>query len=54
MKNMKTTKELAELFNVSTQTIWRWRVQGLPHMKINSQNIRYDLEEVMSWLKGKK
>jgi hypothetical protein len=47
-----TTKELAEHFKVTTQTIWRWRVKGMPHIKLNAQNCRYELPAVMEWIKG--
>ncbi len=50
MNKMVSTKELAEMFNVTAQTIWRWRVRGMPHIKINSTLIRYNLDEVMDWI----
>jgi hypothetical protein len=46
-----TTKELAEHFKVTTQTIWRWRNKGLPYIKLNTQNFRYELNKVMEWVK---
>jgi phage terminase Nu1 subunit (DNA packaging protein) len=53
MPELKTTKEIAELFKVTVQTVWRWRVQGLPHIKINSQTIRYNIDEVNEWIENK-
>jgi predicted DNA-binding transcriptional regulator AlpA len=50
MSELLTTRELADYFKVTTQTIWRWRDKGMPHIKLNSQNIRYDLVKVNKWI----
>ena len=47
-----TTKELAEFLNVTVQTIWRYRVDGMPYIKLG-RVCRYELDEVMKWLKDK-
>jgi excisionase family DNA binding protein len=52
MDNLKTTEEIAEILKVSTQTIWRWRVKGMPYIKINSRTFRYNLDDIMEWLKA--
>jgi len=47
------TADLCEFFGVSRQAIYRWRKDGCPS-KINSGRfIRYDLEEVILWLKNR-
>lgn len=48
------TKEVAEFLNVSEVTIVRWRRIGLPYDKIGYNTCRYNLEEVMQWVKNKK
>jgi phage terminase Nu1 subunit (DNA packaging protein) len=53
MANLLTTKEIADIFKVTVQTVWRWRVAGLPHIKINSQTIRYNLDDVIEWMEEK-
>ena len=44
-----TTRDLTEYFGVTTQTVFNWRQEGLPHLKLGNR-MRYDLEEVLKWL----
>ena len=54
MKNeLLTTIELAEVLNVSRQTIFNWRKEGMPFYKINKA-VRFDLVEIKEWLQTKK
>jgi excisionase family DNA binding protein len=53
LKKLLTTKELAELLKVTTVTIWRWRDNGLPFIKIG-RSIRFDFDEVMKWIRANK
>jgi hypothetical protein len=50
-----TFEKLCEELNINVNrvTAWRWRKEGMPHIKIGNQ-IRYDKEEVIRWLKGKR
>jgi excisionase family DNA binding protein len=50
-----TLKELCKELNIKADrtTAWRWRKQGMPYIKIGNQ-IRYDKEEVIRWLREKK
>lgn len=52
-KELLTTIELAEVLNISRQTIFRWRKEGMPFYKI-SKSVRFDLEEIREWLQTKK
>ena len=45
-----TTEELAEKLKVSRQTVWLWRKQGLPALKIG-RSIRFNAIEVDEWIK---
>lgn len=47
-----TTKELAEMLQVSSRTIMRWMKFGLPHIKIE-RTTRFDQDSVSEWLSSK-
>jgi transposase-like protein len=49
-----TLEELLKELNIRADrtTAWRWRKEGMPHIKIGNQ-IRYNKEEVLEWLKNK-
>jgi excisionase family DNA binding protein len=49
-----TLEELCQELNIKANrtTAWRWRKDGMPCIKIGNQ-IRYDKEEVVKWLKEK-
>jgi excisionase family DNA binding protein len=52
MNNLLTAQELAEILKVNEQTIYRWAREGkLPRVKIGS-SIRFDREQVRSWLEA--
>lgn len=53
MNKLITTKEMKEIYGVCTQTLMRWRQAGLPHVKLNERNFRYDLQEVKEWFENK-
>ncbi len=44
-----TQKELCNLLKVDDVFLWRCRKKGLPHLKIGSRLIRYDLDAVLKW-----
>lgn len=45
-----TTAQLANYFNLSTATINRWRLDGMPAIGYNTRLFRYKLTEVKAWL----
>lgn len=55
-KKLVSTKELAEILGVHIQTIYNWANDGMPRMKLGYNVLRYDVDEVLEWLKmvGKK
>lgn len=42
---------LAEAVRVSPRTIDNWTRNGLPHLKLSPRMIRFDLGEVLSWMR---
>lgn len=51
---MLTKIELAEHLKVSKRTIERAMDNGMPYYKLNDHTVRFELEEVKSWMKGEK
>lgn len=51
-RKLITTDELSEFLQVTNQTIYRWRKEGLPFKQIG-RSIRFNLEEVLEWIDGK-
>lgn len=50
--DLVTTKELQEKLKVTAVTIWRWRNEGMPFIKLNN-SIRFEESRVIEWLKQK-
>lgn len=50
---MLTRNELAELLKVHVNTIDRYVKKGMPVIKVTGA-VRFDLDDVMAWLKGEK
>lgn len=53
MKELMTSQEVADYFKVTMQTVYKWRKEGVPSIRIGHQ-YRYDLDKVMEWLKKRK
>ena len=45
-------KVLAQHFSVSETTVKRWRVQGLPCMKVG-RSVRFRVSEAEAWVQAK-
>lgn len=52
MKEMIDTNQLAAELNVTRQTIYNWRNEGLPYHRLYHM-VRFDLKEVVDWLELK-
>lgn len=54
MERFITKKELASLFSVSTRTVERWCLRGLPHLIIgeNGNGRRFKSSSVEKWLEA--
>lgn len=53
MDNILTIKELCEKLKFSRETIYKWRKQGMPSIKVN-RAVRFNETDVMEWLNTKK
>lgn len=52
MAKLLTTEQLSEQLQVTTQSIYNFKKQGMPFIKVGSVN-RYDYEAVLKWMKEK-
>lgn len=50
-KRLLNRKQLAEAIGVHPRTILNYRKTGLPCIRISPKVTKYDLEEVVQWLK---
>lgn len=46
-----TEKDLCDFLGVTRQTLVVLRKQGLPYFLLGSKLIRYDMQEVLEWLR---
>lgn len=44
-----STMELAKTLQVTIQSIYLWRAQGCPHIKLGEKTYRYNLQDVIDW-----
>ena len=49
MKNLMDTPQLAEYLSINKHTVYVWRNQGMPNIKVGSQ-YRYNIDDVLKWL----
>lgn len=49
--NVVTEKELCEILSVTRQTLVALRKRGMPCFLLGTKLVRYDLQEVLDWLK---
>lgn len=48
-KNLITAQELADVLNLSVETIWRYtRTNKIPYVKLGARQYRYNLDDVIS------
>ena len=52
MSILLTTDQLAEYLQVTNQSIYNYKKQGMPYVKVGS-NYRYEVEKVLNWMKEK-
>ena len=48
MGKLLRDKEVCRRLKVSSITLYRWRKQGMPHIKAGKQ-IRYDINSILNW-----
>ena len=49
MEELLTQKELADYLKVTEMTLYRWRKEGMPYIRVGKQ-VRYEKEAVLIWL----
>jgi predicted DNA-binding transcriptional regulator AlpA len=47
-----TTKQMQEELQVCPVTLWSYRRQGMPYLLLGGRSVRYNLSDVMEWLKA--
>jgi len=48
-----TPRELLSHFKIHPDTLRRWRKEGMPHVRLSPQTVRYDLLAVRDWLQAR-
>lgn len=48
--NLITTKDLCVKLNVTRQSIYLWRKEGMPVVIASKKTIRYNWDDVKAWL----
>ncbi len=49
-----TYRELAEYLNIPIGTLYAWVCQGtIPHIRISSRTVRFDLAQIDAWLRDR-
>lgn len=52
---MVKARDIAEMANVSLQTVLKWAREGkIPHHRISARCLRFSIEEVNHWLQQKR
>lgn len=51
LERMVSTKKLADILDVTEQTIYNYGRQGMPRHKLGYNTVKYDVVEVLEWLK---
>ena len=52
-KVLVNTKFLANMYNVTAETIRLWRNIGLPYYQYGPKTLRYDVDKVSEWMEQK-
>lgn len=52
MSKYLTTEELEEMLQVTRQTIFSWRKEGMPYLKLG-RAVRFELDKVTEWIEKK-
>ena len=51
---MNKAHEVIKRFNISNQTLYNWRKEGMPCEKRKTGQYEYDVEKIEEWLKDNK
>ena len=48
MDNLTPEPEIMDCFQISRSTLWKWRKEGLPSVKIG-RKVYYSIDALVSW-----
>ena len=54
MNGLVTTRELCNILKVSRQAVYKWRLAGCPTVVQSGNMCRYNYDEVVEWLNGRR
>ena len=54
MKDLLTTRQLCEKLSVTRQAVYKWRKAGCPTVVNSGKMCRYNYDEVVEWLNGRR
>ena len=54
MQNLMTERQMCEFLCVKPLSLYRFRQQGMPYIRLSYKLIRYDLDAVLEWLKSER
>lgn len=53
VKRLLNKQELADELQITIKTLYKFKNQGMPCIKISHNIVRYELEEVITWFKNR-
>ncbi|WP_340394798.1 hypothetical protein [Paenibacillus sp. FSL E2-0177] len=54
MESLVSSKVVCEKYSISKRTLCRWKLEGLPSVKLSYNMVRYQLKEVAKWIEANK
>jgi len=49
MQRLLTEKELSEVLGICRVTLFRFRREGMPYIRLGARLVRYDFKQVQEW-----
>lgn len=46
-----TSDQICNALHIERTTLWKLKNNGMPYIRVGKKLIRYDLDEVIAWLK---
>ncbi|MFE4714627.1 helix-turn-helix transcriptional regulator [Paenibacillus sp. NPDC056722] len=54
MENLVNSNVVCVRYGISKRTLCRWKLEGLPSVKLSYNMVRYQLDEVAKWIEANK
>ncbi|SDE01795.1 hypothetical protein SAMN05428987_0206 [Paenibacillus sp. CF095] len=54
MKSLVNSNVVCDKYSISKRTLCRWKLEGLPSVKLTYNMVRYQLDEVAKWIEANK